>query len=69
MYPYKIQVHQQLDESSISIRYSFASDMFELIDTKQIDPRNIIFSYEAHICLYGYINDQNFRIWGTETLN
>jgi len=40
--------------------------MLELIDTKQIDPKKIIFSDEAHICLDGYINNQNFRIWGTE---
>ena len=26
----------------------------------------IIFSYEAHVNLYGYANNQKRRIWGTE---
>ena len=30
--------------------------------------KKIIFSDEAHFDLGGYVNQQNCRIWGTETL-
>ena len=28
--------------------------------------KKIIFAYEAHFDLGGYVNKQNYRIWGTE---
>jgi len=56
MFPYKIQVHQRLNDEAISKRYTFASDLLEMIDSKRIDPTKTIFSDEAHIWLDGYIN-------------
>ena len=66
MYPYRLQVHQRLNENSMTLRYNFAADFLELDDSNQIDPSKIIFSDEAHFWLDGYINSQNFRVWGTE---
>ena len=66
LFPYKLQVYQRLSEVAITKRFNFAADILELVDTKQIDLTKIIFSDEAHFWLDGYVNNQNFRIWGSE---
>jgi len=38
----------------------------QLIDSKEIDPDKIIFKDEAHFWRDGYVNRQNFRIWGSQ---
>jgi len=65
-FPYKIQTAQRLSEDAMARRLFFASDLCELIDTQQIDIKKIIFSDKAYFWLDGYVNRQNFRIWGTE---
>lgn len=66
LFPYKLQVYQRLSDDAMIRRFNFAADMLELIDSKQIDPNKIIFSDEAHFWLDGYVNNQNFRVWGSE---
>ena len=37
-----------------------------LTEDDDFGKKKIIFSYEAHFDLGGYVNKQNCRIWGTE---
>jgi len=66
LFPYKIQVGQRLSEAAIEKRKEFAAEVAQLIDSKEIDPDKIIFTDEAHFWLDGYVNRQNFRIWGSQ---
>lgn len=66
LYPYKISVIQLLNDSSKEARILFATTMLDLIKSGSINAKNIWFSDEAHFYLNGYVNSQNFRIWGTE---
>jgi hypothetical protein len=65
VYPYKIQVAQPLDQAAMEKRLEFANIMCDMINNG-LDPDDIIFSDEAHFWLDGYVNRQNYRIWGTE---
>ena len=65
-FPYKIQMAQRLSDEAIQRRLFFASDFLELIDRHIVDPNRIIFSDEAHFWLDGFVNRQNFRIWGSQ---
>ncbi|GBM61424.1 hypothetical protein AVEN_70781-1 [Araneus ventricosus] len=40
--------------------------MLQLVDEGDIDVGNIWFSDEAYFNLDGFVNKQNWRIWGTE---
>lgn len=66
LHPYKIQVAQQLTPASVEKRLHFAQDVCEMIDNGEMDASKIIFSDEAHFWLDGYVNRQNYRIWGSE---
>jgi hypothetical protein len=66
LFPYKIQVHQLLRPFDIERRLEFASLMIEKIEAKQIDPKKIWFTDEAHCDLHGYVNKQKYRHWGTQ---
>ena len=66
LFPYKIQVHQQLKDVDVNRRLDFANLMLEKIENKEIDISKIWFSDEAHFHLNGYVNKQNYRHWGTE---
>ena len=65
-FPYKIQMHQRLTDSAVEKRLSFAAECCQLIDEGLLDVDRIIFSDEAHFWLDGYVNRQNYRIWGSE---
>lgn len=65
-FPYKIQVAQQLTDAAVAKRFDFACEVCQQIDDNSIDIKKIIFTDEAHFWLDGYVNRQNFRIWGTE---
>ena len=39
---------------------------WDIIDNEEIDPQRIWFSDEAHFHVDGYINKQNWYIWGTK---
>lgn len=66
LHPYKVQTLQRIDPSSVEKRFDFAAEICELIDRDELDPRKIIFTDEAHFWLDGYVNNQNYRIWGSE---
>ena len=52
----------------MTIQYVFASlsGPCDLLTKDTGFGKKIIFSYEAHFDLGGYVNEQNCRIWGTE---
>lgn len=66
LHPYKVQMLQRIDQASEEKRMQFATDFCELIDTGKVDINKIIFTDEAHFWLDGYVNSQNYRIWGSE---
>ena len=66
MKAYKMSVVQPLTGLSQTKRVDYAEFMKELIDDGDIDPKKVWFTDEAHFYLDGYVNRQNFRIWGTE---
>lgn len=66
LHPYKIQTAQRLEPGDEERRVDFANIICELIDRKEIDTRKIIFTDEAHFWLDGYVNSQNYRIWGSQ---
>jgi hypothetical protein len=47
-------------------RFEFANQIENLICENNINLGQIWFSDEAHFYLSGYVNKQNYRIWGTE---
>jgi len=65
-FAYKISTFQALGPNDIHRRLNFATEMCGLIDSKKLDIRRIIFTDEAHFHIDGYVNRQNYRIWGTE---
>lgn len=69
LFPYKIQTAQRLEERDEQARLDFANDVIDLTDRKKLDLNKIIFTDEAHFYLDGYVNSQNYRIWGSEKPN
>lgn len=66
LYPYKIQIFQQLCAWDIERRLTFGRRMLRWIQSGKLDPKMIWFSDEAHFWLTGYVNKQNHRFWATE---
>lgn len=66
LYPYKIQVFQELTDYDMERRLEFARRMIDLILEKSIKTKRIWFSDEAHFWLTGYVNKQNYRFWARE---
>ncbi|GBM46850.1 hypothetical protein AVEN_271170-1 [Araneus ventricosus] len=66
LFPYKIQIHQRLSQRSVEQRLEFANTIVEMIDNDQFDVNMLWCSDEAHFHLDGYVNRQNWRVWGTE---
>jgi transposase len=66
LFPYKIQTHQPLHEQDMARRLDFANVCLNMIENNEIDSGNIWFTDEAHFHLDGYVNKQNWRIWGSE---
>ncbi|XP_015793382.1 uncharacterized protein LOC107369929 [Tetranychus urticae] len=68
IFPYKMQVGQPLEQESCEKRVAFANEICEVLDTPDspMDPSKIIFSDEAHFWLNGFVNRQNYRIWGSQ---
>ena len=69
LFPYKIQVHHHLTDPSIAQRYNFSGEILNKINSEGLDIKKIWFSDEAHFRLDGYVNKQNWRIWGRENPN
>ncbi|GBL89968.1 hypothetical protein AVEN_178379-1 [Araneus ventricosus] len=66
MFPYKIQKREPLSVNAIDARYDFANAMLQLVDEGDVDVGKIWFSDEAYFNLDGFVNKQNWYIWGTE---
>ena len=66
LFAYKIQLLQHFPPNTEVKRLAFANKIADMIDNDEIDPRKIWFTDEAHFYLDGYINRQNYRIWGSE---
>jgi len=65
-FAYKVSIHQPLADFDKTRRNEFANHLLALFESNEIDPTKIWFSDEAHFWLHGYVNKQNFRIWGSE---
>lgn len=66
MWPYKVQLTQELKDTDHTARRAFAKCMIDEINRDPQFFNKIIFSDEAHFHLNGYVNKQNCRIWATE---
>ena len=68
LYPYRVQLHHALQPSDFTQRVTFCEWIRHKAKvTSEPDfLSNIFFSDEAHFWLNGYVNSQNYRIWGSE---
>lgn len=66
LYPYKIQVFQEITDYDMQMRLKFADTMISRILSRSIRTNKIWFSDEAHFWLSGYVNKQNYRFWAKE---
>jgi len=66
LFPYKIQVHHPVDAVAQEKRNEFANEMLEKLEKDEMNFGQIWFTDEAHFYLDGFVNKQNWRIWGTE---
>ena len=62
--PYKIQVHQKLDEEDFSLRVAACEEMLQRIQDDQEFLQKLITSYESSFHLDGVVNRHNCRIRG-----
>ena len=65
LYPYRIQVKQQLTACHIRQRKDMCSWFLQRMDEEATFLENIWFSDEAHFYLSGYVNTKNYVYWGT----
>lgn len=66
LFPYKLQTVQPLPNDAPARRSDFANLILEAVDENRLNLSNVWFTDEAHFWLGGYVNRQNYRIWGTE---
>ena len=66
MYPYKIQLTQELKPADHAKRRRFVDWILMRQQEDDNFSKRIIFSDEAHFHLSGYVNKENCRIWGDE---
>ena len=64
LFPYKIQLAQELKPEDHESRRTFADWVLEQLETDPHFGEKIIFSDEAHFWMNGFVNKQNCRIWG-----
>lgn len=65
-YPYKIQLYHALSQWDADRRDQFAFRMSSRIRIGTVQILKTWFTDESHFWLDGYVNKQNYRIWGTE---
>ena len=63
---YKVQLTQELKPADHQQRRVFADWVLEMHENDPVFHRKIILTEEAHFHLGGYVNKQNYRIWGSE---
>ena len=66
LYPFKIQITQQLHEEDLAIRMHMCDVLLEKIESNVSFLKSLIFSDESTFRLDGTVNRHNCRIWGTE---
>ena len=66
MFPYKIQLVQQLQPQDYEQRLEYAMRLQDLVNGDPGFLQTLIMSDETHFHLNGFVNKQNCRIWGTE---
>ena len=66
LFPYKMQIQQQLSPDDVSRRLDCGNLILEKIDASVLDVKRLWVSDEANFYLSGYVNKQNWRHWGSE---
>ena len=65
LHPYKVQLTQQLKPADHSQRRRYVERVLEEQAVDGNFSNKIFFSNETHFTLDGYVNKQNFHIWGS----
>ena len=65
MFPYKIQLVQELQPQDNEKRLEYAMRLQDLVNGDPGFLQKLIMSDESHFHLNGFVNKQNCRIWGT----
>jgi len=66
MFPYKLQVTQELHEEDLASREAMSEALINKIDSDSNFLKNLIFSDESTFYLNGVVNRHNCRILGTK---
>lgn len=66
LYPYKIQLTQEIKPRDHLKRLNFANWIQDQMQVNDEFSNKIFFSDEAHFHLNGYVNKQNCRVWAEE---
>lgn len=66
LHPYKIQTTMGLEPGDPAARLNFARRFINRVEQDPTFLHRLVISDEVHFELGGYVNRQNFRIWGTE---
>lgn len=66
MFPYKIQLVQQLQPQDYEQRLEYAMRPLDLVNGNLGFLQKLIMSDETHFHLNGFVNKQNSRIWGSD---
>lgn len=66
LFPYKVQLVQELKPADLQPRIQYALRMQELVQNDHNFLQKLIMSDEAHFHLNGFVNKQNCRFWGSE---
>lgn len=62
-HPYKVQLHQELNEDDPDRRMQFCQVMMDAINGNNMLMNSIVFSDESTFCLNGFVNKHNCRYW------
>lgn len=66
MYPYKMEMVQELSEGDPDRRVEFCERMMNRLDSNEIALENVLFSDESIFQLHGEVNRHNCRYWAAE---
>lgn len=66
LFPYKLQLHQQISDEDKAKRIEFAQYCRNELGNESGYLKRIVFSDECKFSLSGQVNKQNCRIWGSE---
>jgi hypothetical protein len=62
-HPYKLRLHQQLEEEDFSARMEFAQEMLQMLEDDPTLLDSLVFSDEANFHLSGVVNRHNAVYW------